>query len=734
MPTLTTTPMTNAQYTMTTIMKRICLQAAVVLITALVSLSCTREQSGYDQNKVIPVTFTMSTPAGEAIPYSSVTRATHDEAEWTIHRLSLYVYAVDAEGNGTFLRRYATDETGDKQITIVPNGAGTYNFTLKAPVSDLNAQRRFVFVANDAFTEPGEGESQDELQNKLATIALSEGNSADMLAANGTGIAMSGIAKSNENDIVTITPGVKCEVHLQRIVARVDVQNNTPNLVISSIQLEKTAPKGYLFPHETIAAADESYITEAMNAQVSLGTTYDEQTNLKKVFYLYERANEEGNCAQVRITYTINNSKGEVVVPFRKTSDDLAYIDIARNTLYTIILGNGEPITTNPVSFTLKVEEWNTVDMDEAVDPDEDAQDALNAALKVNMFTPYNVKSIEGNKVTFFDKLAVSAEDCPVDSYFTFTELNAAGLTGNTTEAYLTDDAGNKYRLPTAGEDGLLIPISVPSDQNEDLGYNHWGVYHPWWNDNVSTNDPEDPDVFSVEMSANVSVGWTEKIYLKNASNGEQDKITNSTETDGEYVISGTSWLKKGAAVETVHYYTNEPDDPEKGNYNIAPVYGLRFQGTSQYAAYRWETCKIADNPLERYLSIKIKALKKDDRTTTIDQVAQESYWTDGYIEFKIPASGFYNVGVEPDEVNDNILFRGIRGHHWSSSLGDEGGLGRSLDFDNSNALVGNNQLARRFPLRLVRVQEATSGILGSNTIAGWESQGTVDVSEDKLQ
>ncbi|WP_274957786.1 hypothetical protein, partial [Millionella massiliensis] len=423
-------------------MKRICLQAAVVLITALVSLSCTKEQSGYDQDKVIPVTFTMSTPAGEAIPYSSVTRATHDEAEWTIHRLSLYVYAVDAEGNGTFLRRYATDETGDKQITIVPNGAGTYNFTLKAPVSDLNAQRRFVFVANDAFTEPGEGESQDELQNKLATIALSEGNSADMLAANGTGIAMSGIAKSNENDIVTITPGVKCEVHLQRIVARVDVQNNTPNLVISSIQLEKTAPKGYLFPHETIAAADESYITEAMNAQVSLGTSYDEQTNLKKVFYLYERANEAGDCAQVRIAYTINNSKGEVVVPFRKTSDDLAYIDIARNTLYTTILGNGEPITTNPVSFTLKVEEWNTVDMDEAVDPDEDAQDALNAALKVNMFTPYNVKSLEGNKVTFFDKLAVSAEDCPVDSYFTFTELNAAGLTGNTTDAYLTDDAG----------------------------------------------------------------------------------------------------------------------------------------------------------------------------------------------------------------------------------------------------------------------------------------------------
>lgn len=715
MPTITTTPMTNAQYTMTTIMKRICLQAAVVLITALVSLSCTKEQSGYDQDKVIPVTFTMSTPAGEAIPYSSVTRATHDEAEWTIHRLSLYVYAVDAEGNGTFLRRYATDETGDKQITIVPNGAGTYNFTLKAPVSDLNAQRRFVFVANDAFTEPGEGESQDELQNKLATIALSEGNSADMLAANGTGSAMSGIAKSNENDIVTITPGVKCEVHLQRIVARVDVQNNTPNLVISSIQLEKTAPKGYLFPHETIAAADESYITEAMNAQVSLGTTYDEQTNLKKVFYLYERANEEGNCAQVRITYTINNSKGEVVVPFRKTSDDLAYIDIARNTLYTIILGNGEPITTNPVSFTLKVEEWNTVDMDEAVDPDEDAQNALNAALKVNMFTPYNVKSIEGNKVTFFDKLTVSFEDCPTDSYFTWEELNEAGFTANTTDAYLSDDAGNKYRMPTTGEIGLLVPLQKIIEEEDDNGG------YPYWNDNTETGDPD----------RMLTTPFLETLYLKNKGDQYADDSQNSG-TDNEYTLSGESVLKQGSCIETVQYDGDEYG-LKAGQYNICPIYGLRFKGTSQYAAYRWETCKIGNNSLERYLSIKIKALKKDDQTTTIEDIAQESFWDNGFIEITVPATGYFFQDAPNPEI-DNSRRRGTFSAFWSSTLALSGHA-RSMDCHLDLCVSGYNPIAEAyFPLRLVRVQEATSGILGSNTIAGWESQGTVDVSEDKLQ
>ena len=412
-------------------MKRKCLQVAMGLMAILTTVSCSKVQSDCgceDGDKVIPVTFTMSTPAGEAVPYGT-TRATHDEAEWSIHKLALYVYAVDGSGKGSFLRSYATDASGDQAISIVSNGAGTYTFTLKAPVSDLKARRRFVFVANDAFATPSVGESQDELQNKLASVVLEEGNAADLLSVSDKGIAMSGIAQSSSSDVVTITPGVKCEVHLQRIVARVDVQNNTPNLIIKSIELQQAAPKGYLFPHDPVSAADEGYITEAMNTQVALGSSYEEQTDLKKVFYLYERANEEGNGAQVKITYTINNSNGEVVVPFRKTSDGQEFVNIERNTLYTIILGNGQPITTNPVEFTLKVEDWNVVDMDESVDPDEDAQAKLNAALKVNMFTPYNAKEFDlvtKTITSFYDKLAVSFDECSVKSYVTWNALQSA--------------------------------------------------------------------------------------------------------------------------------------------------------------------------------------------------------------------------------------------------------------------------------------------------------------------
>ena len=219
-------------------MKRTCLGAFIGMITALMTTSCITGQSGYEEvEDNIPVTFTMSTPAGEAVPYTQQTRATHDEAEWTIHKLTLYVYSVNDDDQGTFLRSYSTDAEGDRAISIVPNGAGTYTFTLKAPVSDLKARQRFVFVANDSFPDPEVGESQDELQNKLATTVLEANDAADKLAGADTGIAMSGIAESQSQDIITIVPGVKCEVHLKRIVVRIDVRNNTSNMVINSITL-----------------------------------------------------------------------------------------------------------------------------------------------------------------------------------------------------------------------------------------------------------------------------------------------------------------------------------------------------------------------------------------------------------------------------------------------------------------------------------------------------------------
>ena len=670
---------------------------------------CSKETTGpgdTDDSR-IPITFTLATPGSEGVIYPrSATRATHDAAEYAVRQLTLLVYDATDTSAPKFLRKH--DMTSD--ITLYDNGNGTYTFSLEAPISDMNAKRKFVFVVNDdaAVAATAAGSAEADLHETAATVELADGDTADKLAEADAGIAMSGTATADgQNEVITIVPGVKCEVKLTRIVARVDVQNNTPNMTLESAVLVGAATRGYLFAQAPLSAPVADRIVLGSNATVDLteehpalkpGEVFAPKT-FRKTFYAYERPNTAGDYAAVRITYRVNDSKGTVEVPFIRTEAGGAQtpVDIERNHLYTVVLGNGKPVTTNEVQFTFKVEDWNTVEMPEEIGPgdplDPESQQKLNAALKVNMFTPFNAKSVDlGTKKinSFFDKLAVSADDCPTDSYFTYTELKDAGLTA--ADAVLTDGEGNQYRLPTEGELNLLLPMWTEVADRATVNKEKDGMYYPYWNDNSSTN---------TFPYVTVETPFTETIYLKNG----MDNLPDETHpADPEYTLKGESQLKVGTQTEQIAY----PADLVTNVYNIRPVYGLRFKGTNQYAAYRWETCKIASDPLERYLSIRIKALHPQDNATTIDDVADETFWQDGFIEFQFPASGYYSPENAGNPTPENITHRGVYGYCWVSSLwtGDSDSGARFLGFYLNDAHVGHSVPGSRFPLRLVKVSE----------------------------
>ena len=670
---------------------------------------CSKETTGpgdTDDSR-IPITFTLATPGSEGVIYPrSATRATHDAAEYAVRQLTLLVYDATDTSAPKFLRKH--DMTSD--ITLYDNGNGTYTFSLEAPISDMNAKRKFVFVVNDdaAVAATAAGSAEADLHETAATVELADGDTADKLAEADAGIAMSGTATADgQNEVITIVPGVKCEVKLTRIVARVDVQNNTPNMTLESAVLVGAATRGYLFAQAPLSAPVADRIVLGSNATVDLteehpalkpGEVFAPKT-FRKTFYAYERPNTAGDYAAVRITYRVNDSKGTVEVPFIRTEAGGAQtpVDIERNHLYTVVLGNGKPVTTNEVQFTFKVEDWNTVEMPEEIGPgdplDPKSQQKLNAALKVNMFTPFNAKSVDlGTKKinSFFDKLTVSADDCPTDSYFTYTELKDAGLTA--ADAVLTDGEGNEYRLPTEGELNLLLPMWTEEADRATVNKEKDGMYYPYWNDNSSTN---------TFPYVTVETPFTETIYLKNGTDNLPDE---THPADPEYTLKGESQLKVGTQTEQIAY----PADLVTNVYNIRPVYGLRFKGTNQYAAYRWETCKIASDPLERYLSIRIKALHPQDNATTIDDVADETFWQDGFIEFQFPDSGYYSPENAGNPTPENITHRGVYGYCWVSSLwtGDSDSGARFLGFYLNDAHVGHSVPGSRFPLRLVKVSE----------------------------
>ncbi len=487
-------------------------------------------------------------------------------------------------------------------------------------------------------------------------------------------------------------------VTMRRLAVRIDLVNAATGVTVNSVKFVNRTKQSRLGASNDMTFSTPQDLYEEKSYEgIDLAGDFTKPTEYKASIYSYENVDVTPNgehLPALEVKYTMDGLKFTHTVKFFDSTDPAGKTPLAlkRNYLYRIVLTK-----QLDVSFDITVEDWNTAGAFQIEDIPFDKHDqaALNAALKVNMFTEFNVKSVDLNSKTvnaFFDKLAVSADECPTDSYFTYTQLKDAGATA--ADAVFTGPDGKKYRLPTAGELNLLLPMyTEPGDQPDIDGKK--GQYCPWWNDNASTNT----------SLVTVETPFTETIYLKNGEDNLPDK-SHPDDTDSEYTLKGQSQMKLGVLSETVHYYTTEPDDPQKGNYNIHPVYAVRFKGTSQYAAYRWESCRIADNPLERYLSIKIKALKQDDTQTTIDQVAQEAFWKDGFIEFKFPASGFYSPENADNPTPENITGRGVRGYCWSSSLWTGGSLARSLHFGLHNADVGRYVPGHRFPLRFVKVSE----------------------------
>ena len=671
------------------------------------------ENGGAGDETRIPITFTLSTPGSEGVIYPK-SRAIQDAPEYAIKSMTLLVYDATDASTPKFLRKH--DLKND--IVLYDNGNGTYTFSIESPIADMNAKRKFVFVVNDdasvAATETGTTET--ELHTKTASIEMANNDQADKLADPEQGIVMSGTATTSDgtaSEVITITPGVKCQVKLTRIVARIDLKNNTPNMKIESAELVSAATKGYLFAQNTVQAPTADRVKIASNSTVDITTAHpvlgpDEvftSLEFKKVFYTYERPNTTADYAAVRITYTVNESKGTIEVPFIRTAEGVQTpVDIERNHLYTIVLGNGKPVITNPVEVTIQDEDWNLVEMPEEIGPgdvlDPASQQKLNEGLMVyKLFTDYNVKSLDvaQSKVTFFDKITVTREECPTTSYFSYTWLsgqdadgttssNGSNLTDLRNTVFTSDELAGEFRIPTAGELALLVPEWTASEKRPTInGGKNVGLYQIWWNDNPSTN---------TESFMMVPDPFIETLYLENDENF-------MPKTSGASV-SGITQLKIGDQSSEVTY----PTDPGTNIYNIHPVYGLRFKGSDQYAAYRWESCPIDSDPLQRYLSIKIKALHPQDNTTTIDDVANdEEFWTEGsYIEFKFPASGWYTSKPTESPDEDNILNLGVYGYAWSSSIIQDSNayyFAYSLDL----ADIYNNAFKLVYPLRLVKAE-----------------------------
>lgn len=355
--------------------------------------------------------------------------ALHEVQEWTVKKLGVYIFMASRQSAGDADYRLVKKKegitfgaAGTPGVSGTAMGNGEYSYTEMLEKYMLGKYLKVLLVANEG-TELGivnaDGTSGTTLQEfKVLTAGAvlddSEGQSADKISGGAykneadltgdtyTGIVMSGTARKGTAEEIHLASAASLELEalLTRNVARIDICLNKKKLTLKKAVLKTTAKKAYIFPQSTTAAPepDNALLTDYPLLPVSKyadllgdekpGITYQnpatdteaeevtrDRNTLKHVFYLYEQVNAEGSCATVEVTYTLPNADGVeqtgvLEIPFRKTTveDNGAYVNVQRNHLYTVELGDGS--LDGEVTARIVVQDWEPNEIHEFLPKD----------------------------------------------------------------------------------------------------------------------------------------------------------------------------------------------------------------------------------------------------------------------------------------------------------------------------------------------------------------------------
>ena len=442
------------------------------------------------------------------------------------------------------------------------------------------------------------------------------------------------VSKYSEKITTRITESQSIgEVHMIRLAARFDLLNKAENVTVTSISFANRTVKSAVLTPNTASTIADWY--ETKEYEVNVAGDPENGAEWNGHIYTYENNALEGSfmIPELIISYYEGENSSDIKTHKVKLIDTNsttgATLPVKRNNLYRIVLTKATKLDCNLQVLDWDDEEAEIKHTEVPLILPKNVQDSLNQQLLVyNLFSEYYVKSIDydNHTVEFNDNYAYDPKVMTKEMYFSYNELKNKGLTDP--DAILTNDGVN-YRLPTAGELKLLA-CDGP---------------------NISSSGLSEWPVFSL-ASSQLNEEIQEYVYLKNQVDNKLD-TTHDIATENEYGFTGSSQLKRGKVNTFLTYddnniFTVNPNDI-KNTYNVAPVYGIRFKGTKQFAAYKWENIYLNNNINNRGISIKIKAIPKDADVTLNDIIDNQSYWTDGYIELIFPFYGYYSTNNGED-------------------------------------------------------------------------------------
>ncbi|MDE7438727.1 MAG: hypothetical protein K2M93_09620 [Muribaculaceae bacterium] len=564
---------------------------------AILMTSCANEN--FDTNQYSEKGTIRFTLGGSAKKKS--TRATVADEDKESHIGNVLAVLFDKEAG--FYKTVEANGVVDGQYEFNVERDGSYDIYFVANAdSDLKAKLQGI-TAGTKITDS---------DNVLETIVATQQPDADnwFLMLSTAPASVDKIAIKDERDLGTIS--------MKRLAARFDIVNKAPGITITGIS----------FKNRVLKSAVSSPNTEPTDISEWYEDRRYDSTNTESWPTDFKCESEESPVAFAQTVYSYENFSGttgfsddynsvieieyldedgktkhthEVTVKDQVTGESRA---IQRNHLYRITLHGKYDL-----NFNLEVLDWNDVETFEYSDMPFNTytttqQEEANNKLKVARFMDRPVLSTDVSD----GKVNVTLRN----SSGTSNGIGATLIFAKYRSNQIFHFADQEYRVPTAGELQLLAPFSVPT-----ISY-------------IKYNS----DYAVPEFTENVNVNM-EEYYSKSYYTNPSFIPTPDTFSGKSEVATGAA--NKSAYVSGTSEYAYFTDETSKYKVSLRPVYGLRFRGTDQFAAYKWEVFHGNQTGSQSfYTVIKIKALPINSGITMADIKDNDRFWSEGCLEYKL--------------------------------------------------------------------------------------------------
>ena len=377
-----------------------------LFLTAVVAvgiMGCNGEKQNIDNdvtvsgNETPKISIKIQTPSLDNV---LVTKAVGDKIaaepdEAAINKLNVYIFkktgTAGNETDYTFFKKYPFDAS-----SLTAGGASAKLCSVDIEPEIMNQTVRAALVANDEPTNVALSASTTlaAFREALATATVATGNTADdLVGGTNKSFPMSCVT----GDINTTPRGNNVDATLVRSMARIDILNFAKDLYITSVKLTNVNNKSCLLGQAdagelnipttgTMQKIELKPLTEYSAKITGVGFGYDathdaegteaiRKANKHRVFYLYEQeVKKETDSPMVEIEYTAKNArvtkKGKLTVKFCKTTAPNDWVNVKRNHIYTIQLGEeGKSVLQGEMKVRFVVDDWNVVTVPSEIIP-----------------------------------------------------------------------------------------------------------------------------------------------------------------------------------------------------------------------------------------------------------------------------------------------------------------------------------------------------------------------------